>query len=260
MSYKPLIWGLGIIIFGGLFLMSFMSPFIEPEEIEDNWVEDYGVVGLTGLMFDFIKYPVSTVTVIIDFLGGNWVIFGGHTDALGIYINNTGTHNNDTLDGLYTLEKISEPIISGNLTIFTFEKDEEGISNKDKIVIRAEEDELNESYVFTEARLYYATSFFTSSIIYNATGNNNSDLLTEWTNINDGYDFNPTADGEYLIDEYLDFSSVTSQFWDFMDTGKESTQDAVRGFGFIPEIIGVPLFMLILIGIIYAIIKLLPLT
>jgi len=259
MSYKPLIWGLGIIIFGGLFLMAFMSPFQDTTEIEDNWVEDYGVVGLTGLMFDFIKYPVSVVTVVIDFLGGNWQIFSSPTDALGISINNTGTHDGDTLDGLYTLERINEPASSGNITIFTFKKDEDGLANEDKIVITTEEDELNEEYVFKEAELYYATSFVSYAVIYNATGNN-SDLLTEWTNVNDDYDFNPTADGEYLLEDGYDFSSVTSQFWNFMDTGKETTQDAVKGFGFIPEIIGVPIFMLILIGIIYAVIKLLPLT
>lgn len=261
MSYKPLIYGLAILIFGGLFIMAFMSPFIEPDEIEDNWVEDYGVVGLTGLMFDFIKYPVSVVTVLIDFMGGNWEVFSGPTDAIGISINNTGTHDNDTLDGLYTLDRISEPAFSGNLTKFTFKKSEEGLTNEDKIVILAEEDELNESYLFTEAYLYYATSFVTYVTIYNATGDaTNNSLLEEWTKINDNYDFNPTADGEYLLEDGYDFSSVTSQFWDFMDTGKETTQDAVRGFGFIPEIIGVPIFMLILIGIIYAVIKLLPLT
>lgn len=256
--YKPLLWGIGIIFFAGLFITAFMSPFTEAIENEENWVEDYYIVNITGLPFDFIKYPLSGVTLIADFLGGNWHVFGAPTDEIAIKVSGTGTHDSDTLNGVYGLRGIDKDDEEDDYFYAKFRHVDDGFLSFRAIILQLEDS--NDTFNINEGIIAYPDNLFSKTVIYETNGTTDDSLTFLWTLTTEGeaYDFNNNATSQYLIDEDAKFSSITQRFGDFMDSGKEKAQEAVLGLGWIPEIIGIPILILILIGIIYGIIKLLP--
>jgi len=256
-NYKPLLWGLGIIFFGGLFIMAFMSPFQDPSEIEDNWIEDYYIVNLTGLPFDFIKYPLSAVTIVADFFGGNWEVFGASTDEIAINVTGTGTNDGDTLNGLYELRGID--LEDDGFYYAKFRHEDDGFLSFRGIILQLSDS--NDTFNINEGIMAYPDNLFSKTVIYETNGTTGDTTTILWTLTAEGeadYNFTDNATGTYLIDEEAEFNSITQRFGDFMDSAKEKAKESVLGFGYIPEVVGLPIFILLIIGIIYGIIKLLP--
>lgn len=247
---KSIIIGIIIIIFGSIILSGFISPFVDIEEQETNWVDDYGATTLTGFMFDLVKYPVASITWLFEFLSTPFV---DSKENISIIISGTGTDDGNTLDGVYIYDTYS-------LGFLRF-KHEDYSAPKREIRIMSDPNLEEETFDMLDARILY-NKLFWDILIFNATGPQGDELITTWEKINDDYTFNPTATGTFQLssEDINDYKGMTTQVFEFFDVAKEQAKEKVRYLGLIPEAIGIPLLFILYLMIVLGIIKLLPLT
>jgi len=242
MSYKPIVWGLGIIFIIGLLLSSIITPFIDIEEETKN-VWSNPIADVFGAGIDFFKYVVVAVPYTIEFIGN---IFGSSEDRSIIYISGTGEHNNKTLDGEYV--QVSDKTFENKIERrFLFFWDLAQIKLK-----------TNEDNDLTDVNL--TTNFHEEDVIYKPSNISKDEWWKDWNLEATNLTYNPTAEGEtsnYLTEKPL---SSSQKIIDFFDDTKDRVKTNINIIGLIPSEIGIPLFIIIIFGFIYAIIRIFPFT
>lgn len=255
MSSKPIIVGLGIIFVIGLLLTSMLSPFIDvDEQTEDTWVTEYYVDEVITFPIDVLKYISSSVTWLYESITGLF----GQDDASTITLSDTGEHDTGTFLGNYSLDgeyveqenhpynadevyenKIRTSLISSEIAQIRVNKTDNTTLDKAWLI----SDSLGTDY---ENRVYQPTQ--PDKISWYA----------EWELVNDSLGFNDIA---YGTDDFSpDDVTLTESVRSFFNTMTDNIKNHVLILGFIPEKIGLPIFILIFGGLLYAIIKALPWT
>jgi len=246
-EYKPLIFGLIFLFLIGGLLSVMITPFMNiDEELEDSdkqWINPFVTIG--GSFIDFLSLPfrvvIGTYEGITGFFGfGETAYFDFH-----LIVNGTGTDNNLTLDGRYYAG------ISANVYV-----NENNINHKIYIERDSEDEIINITLESSE----YTFWWFTHKLIYYA----DEDLEDPTTTLNlyaTELDFNSEAVLSFYAPEgFEEIKTLGSQVNTFFDELKEQTEDSIKPIGLIPQIVGLPLMLILLISIIYGIIKLLPIS
>lgn len=242
---RPLLVGIAIIIFGGMFISALISPFVNVDDIEENWIDDYFITDTLNVSFNILKSPI---TIIADIVEGIKRLFDPiNYDAIYITISGTGLHDSDTLDGIYYYTGYNE-----NEGFLGFERND----TKDRLAITVIEDDLNQTFIFQEAFIIYYNNLFSRPIIYEGVGVG-EDVVNSWNKTNLDYDFNPTATGLINVNENElgDLRTFNNKIEPVLQETQDKIINNIRAFGIIPEVIGLPIMLLILIGFIFTIIK-----
>lgn len=253
---KLLLSGLAVILIFGVLMSVMLSPFVDiEEETEGSWIEKIGAVQVTGYTIDIFKYIISTPVWIFDSVGD---VFG--SDNPLIKISGTGEHDTETITGNISLDgdykyktdynpdgvdEVYENVIW--TTVISWDTAEIRVNKTDS--------EVDKAWLILDSQ---GTDY--EDRIYEPE-NIDSDIWYEnWVLVDDSYDWNDKADG---IGERFSASTPTSAtegLRNFFDNVKEQVQNSVKIFGLIPDWIGIPLFILLVVAIVIALIKLLPIT
>lgn len=267
MSGSMLIKALAIILFLGILFTGIVGSFATEEDLENSWVSEAGIDKVFGIGVDLIKYPISAVTIIIDFMDGDfwdWLTFNQDLIDNKMYANisGTGTNENVTLDGTYIYFN-NRPLY--NITELAHEEDTGFLKKKRKVRVGYNSTSITGINITAPTFWSYKTIYTASDISeteYNYILNvifDKIDLDTNWEN---------TSSGQLILgEEYRQdsdnsgYESNAEKVFNFFDEKiKPSVKNAIKSFGLIPEVIGIPIFILLLVAIIYPIIKLFPFT
>lgn len=254
---KYLIIAVAVILFFGVLMNMMVSDFIDIEEqTEDSWIEDIGVVQVTGYTIDIFKFVISTPVWITESVGD---FFDGDETPV-ITLSGTGEHDTETITGNISLDGNYEFIENYNpdgvdevyeeviwTTIISWDTAE--------IRVNKTNDSVSKAWLVLDSQ---GTDY--SDRIYEPTDINRTDWYENWTLVNESYDWNKYIDGTASRLEPTTPTSATEKVQDFFDQVKEQIQNSVRILGLIPNWLGIPVFIILLISILIAIIRLLPLT
>jgi len=232
-DWKPLIFSIIGIFIVGLFLSSFMEDFVDIEEkIEDNYATPFAT--MSGVFIQAVGTPALLFGELTQFIGG---LFGGQrasqTESI-ITISGTGTHNNITLDGDYWL------IETGYFL--------DGYFNAHHIR------EIDGTWYIVYNRLWWG---IWTTRIYESVS---EPFYEEWELLpqHEGvWDYNPTATGTMQdLEEPLGESTLADSMYEFVTEAREQVETNVNAFGLLPNIIGMPIIIIMLMSILYSLIKL----
>src|SRR6056297_3517740 len=88
----------GILLFGTLFT-NIAGNFIDSEEdLNNTWVDNYSIDTIASFPITFIQFPISGVTILIDFMDGDfweWIGNRGGTYSFPLSVNVSGTGTSD---------------------------------------------------------------------------------------------------------------------------------------------------------------------
>lgn len=251
-DWKPLIIGMIIIFIVGGLLSVMLSPFVNVEqETQDSWINPF--VSATGFMFDLVS---TAIILPVGFFEGIFDFFSGgidDTEAFNIQVTGTGEHNGHSLDGryiYYATDRLGREEVEGSGSLPSF---------PDTLLFeRDEEDNVIGAVLRSTKHTFW---FFTYETIYNSTESANPDII-DFELIKTDYDYSLTAEGLINVNEELieDMQTLVYQIRVFMNEAKEQTQESMQVLGIIPNVIGIPLIIVLLLGFFYSIIKLLPWT
>jgi len=256
---KVLMFIIGTILLLGILFTSVASSFSDTEDLNDTWVTDVGLDKMGGAIIDIGKYTVSSATWIYDAVGS---IFGVGEKRI-ITINGTGEQSigflgNLSLDGDYEFQENYNPagvdeVYENSIRTSIISSEVAQI----RVNYSSENDTIPEkAWLISDS---YGRDY--EDRIYEPTDINKLGWYTEWDlyDNNRSLTWNDKAYGEG--DQLEDIpTSTTEKVRDFFDRVKEDTQNAIKTFGLIPEVIGIPIIIVFLVGIIYIIIKALPWT
>lgn len=242
---KPLIIGMAIIIFGGMFIGAFLSPFVDINDIDNNWVDDYYITDTVNVTFSILKAPINIIGDIIQ--GFDRLFNPVDKSSVYISISNTGVHNGNTLDGIYYFDGYND-----RLNGLHFKRND----TKDFILIEATKDTSEETYELISGNIYYYQNLFSVKSIYESVGTGET-LVNNWVKTDMNFNFNLNAVGSFSIDESSidELSNFNGQIRDTMNRVQTKVVDNVRVFGVLPEAVGLPIILLILVGFIFTVIK-----
>lgn len=251
---KFMILGVTAILFIGVLSSILLDPFVDiQEETEDKWIEKVGVVEVTGYTIDIFKYVVSTPIWIGESV---FNIFSFESDNPRIVISDTGEHDTDSiagnisLDGKYNYRSNYNPDGADEVyentiwvTILSWDTAEIRVNKTD--------DEVDKAWLVLDSQGNDYENRIYEPVDYDQ-------WYEEWELVNDSYDWNEIARGEGERFEIDTPDSASEGVINFFDKVKEQLQDSVRVFGLFPDWIGIPVFIIIVLGIMITIIKLLP--
>lgn len=268
---KFLAFGIGIFILVGLFFVNVADNFTTEEELNNTWVSNYYVDKISSFPIELIKYPVSAVTILTDFMDGDfwdWLSFKPSIQAETAYVNlsGTGTHEGDTLDGRYVYNN-DVPEDNNTLELEFWHEDDTNLftSNRRHIYVT-----INQTNIIS-SEVTVGLLFGIQSQVYNYTSISDTDLEyiknITYEKTDYSFDWNNNSYGEFVVgekfraDEQLSgYETNAEKVFNFFDEASKKLEESVRMFGIIPVEIGLPIFLAFFIGALYLIIKLLPFT
>lgn len=247
-DFKPLLIAIAFIFFFGVTVNYMVSPFVDIEkEANGTWIEDIGAVQVTGFTIDMAKYIISAPVWIFDYIGN---LFGTGSDIEKgvIVMNGTGKHDNKTLDGEY-LQVDNE----------TFERKIERrylfFWDLAKIEINVTDNTVTDAYLYINF-----AGFDSDTPVYEAIGD---PWYEQWNKTSEASSLNYSQNATAELSQFSltdEPTTATQGLINFFDKIKQTLQDSVRIFGLMPQAIGIPLFIIIVLAIVLSIIKLLPMT
>jgi len=259
----------GILLFGTLFT-NIAGNFIDSEEdLNNTWVDNYSIDTIASFPITFIQFPISGVTILIDFMDGDfweWIGNRGGTYSfpLSVNVSGTGTSDGKTLDGIY---KYSNDVPNESIR-FWHEDDSTWITFDRRRVVELYYSYSGGSSVNITDIQIIESSWLIDYEIYNMSNieeeERDSTYNITFQKTADYTDFNNESKG-YLVladnvEDHIGYKTNAEKVFNFFEKTKENFKDSIRMFGLIPQEIGLPILLAIFIGIIYIIIKLFPFT
>ena len=256
---KTLMIIVGSILLMGVLFTNIAGNFSDNQDLNNTWVTTIGLDTMSGAMVDIGKYTISSVTWVAEGVGSLF----GLGDRQSITMDRTGEQDTETFLGNISLDG-----------------EYEEYENHPYSVDRVFENSIRTSIISSEIaqiRVNYTTSSNTTpekvwlivdslgrdyeDRVYEAADPNSLSWYAEWDLYDNGRNltWNDKVYGEAEKLEDLS-TSTTDKVRNFFDKAKEDVKESIRTFGLIPEVIGLPILIIFLIGLIYIIIKALPWT
>lgn len=269
---KFLIIALSTILILGVLFTGIAGSFSSEDELNDTWVAEAGIDSVFGAGIDLFKYPISAVAIIIDFFDGDfwsWLTYDLSLDEYEAYCNITGSGIDsnvgfETLDGTYLFYN-SRPLY--DLVELVHEDDTGLFTRKRFVEIYYNETAITDINI-TAPKFIGRDDVYSLTSITEGTEEYILNLDFEKTAQASSYNWSDTAEGVFVAgSEFrensttIGYESNSRKVADFFDEKvKPSVRNGVKSFGLIPEVIGIPIFIILLVGMIYSIIKLFPTT
>jgi len=239
---KILMFSIGAILFLGILFTNIVGNFSDTQDLNDTWVTNLSLDSVAGGFIDGAKYIVSSPVWLVESITN----FFDKGETSSITIQGTGYHNNQTLDGEYV--QVSENRFENKI-------ERRFLFFWDLAQIRVNLDSNNN---VTGANI--TTNFLDEDQVYKAINIDTGEWYYDWELTATNLTFNSFATAE-ASDTYINPPlSATGKIMNFFEEIKENVVNSVKTFGLIPQGIGIPILIILIIGIIYAIIKLLPWT
>ena len=247
-DWEPLIYSLIFLFFVSGFLIFMLDPFVDIEELtEDTWIQTFFLEEIIGFIFDIFRYILTAITWALSATRFSLfnLVQSPPPEIQQLTVTGTGGHENITLDGNYVWRYGRNYQSSEDIEAWIVVDDTEDIGNAR---LRSRE------FLPTIQRW-----FGLWETIYES-----DDPWTDLVLLKTDYDFNPTAE----VSEDLDFAEeeeippfeAVGRLRDFVNDAKVETQQRIRVLGLIPDSIGIPLMIIIIISSLITLIKLLPWT
>lgn len=268
---KFLAFGIGLFVLVGLFFVNVADNFTTEEELNDTWVSNYYIDKISSFPIQLIQYPVSAVTILTDFMDGDfwdWLGFDSDIQAETAYVNlsGTGIHDGDTLDGkyVYNNDRIKD---NNSIEIEFWHEDDWNIftSNRRHIYLKINSTHILDSYVTVGLLLGFETPVYNDTSFSNTSETYIKNISYE--KIDDSFNWNNESYGEFVVGKKFradgqlsGYESNAEKVFEFFNEASKRLEESVRMFGIIPVEIGLPIFLAFFIGALYLIIKLLPFT
>jgi len=268
MEGKGIIWGVAIILILGGLLSFMLSSFegIDFKEGEDNWAEPFanffsdilrGINAILAGTLHFLRGMANIPLSIINSLFGT--NFGsGSGEPHTITISGTGYNNfgwfglgNITLDGNYNYE--GRIILEEESGIFG-EKDTARFVNEDnrRLVIHL----YINNYTQEAEAVYLGRYNFWGTFIPIYEGIGTPDLWNTFQLIDTDLDFNLYASSGFEVGSIE--TTFAGAVYEFLENVNERVTNSILVLGLMPESVGIPLMIIVILMITIGIIKLLP--
>jgi hypothetical protein len=251
-----------------LFLIGGMIAFIMSGYINFNEIEEKEYISpfviFSGAIIDVISFPLTFISGATEYAFGTFGILFGDSDSLDaleipLIVEGTGQYNGRTLDGEYSFKT---NILSSDYVLFQNEDFSSEIRfyydedlNPEKIELR--------SMKFMSSWRRFFVSFTGQELIYTGTDFEEMSFPIQLNQTEYSFNENAYISIDINIEELEKVGirkGFTPKIKEFFSEIKEYVQNAVRTFGFLPEEIGIPLIIILLVMMFYSIWKLIPFT